>query len=878
MQNRSRFRCLFLLALFGAALAPTVFAEIKNAGLEAPYVSLGTQAAGADISGEVASGWSARAGGPARFSREYTSTGVREGASAQRIDILKFTGKQTELTQRIALTKGESYRITIWLRASDFFTVQLLVREAGPPYKVSWSRKVSVATEWEAHEFSGTATADDVFLVLALHAAGTVWVDGVRLEKISAAPASSSVSATRPAVSAPPGPVADPAMNLLPNSSFEAGVGGGWGVLIRSSSEFAAATREEYGAANFSIDADSAAHGVRSLRIPLDRGLFTIVTSPLVPASAGREHTASVQLRASTPTEVSVALFGADGKEALKTVTRTIGAEWQPVAVTAVAPADGVLRLRVSCVARGPVNLWFDAAQLEIGSGATGYAAPFPFELSLAVPRPGAIVFDGEAAPVEVRLGSSGRATPAGVRLRLEIETLATEPGAANPRQELPAMPLPPGQADFAVALAADFPRSRGMFKLHGTLIDADGRALCAPVATTFARLPPPAEVPAEDSFFGIHATLRPGAIATARALGNRWLRLHDASWATKWAAVEPVEGDFRFVDDGIDAARAAGLSVLGMLCGAPPWASAKPRATSGYWAAYNHPDRADGDALWARYVARTVGHHRGRIDHWEVWNEPWSNGFFRGTPEQYGKLLGLAAEAARAQNPDARILGFNTAAHKAEWTREALAATPAGAFDIFSFHDYNASFYGGEESNAVRLARRFRELQTPWGEPRPLWDTECGPGHVASWHALPGASGKGLSPRAQLAHIVRFDVTQISAGVRRIFYYTLHNPPPSGEAAYQALEHDGSIRPVMAARAVLASLVDGSEWLERTEPAPGLEAHVFGRRDGSRVAVIWSAGGNDLNLFSPPAGSSVLDVMGNPVASLPVPVSGTPI
>ncbi len=879
MQSRSRFHRLLGLALAAAALqaAASALAQIGNPGLEAPYAPLGAQPAGIEASGEIAHGWSARAGGPAKFSRESSPGAVREGGSAQRIDLLKFTGKQTELTRRFSLTKGESYRITVWLRASDFFNVQLSVREAGPPYKVSWTRKVGLSTEWEAHEFSGVATADDAFLVVAMHAAGTVWIDGVKVAPMSAPPDNAAPPPAQAATAQPRAATA-PATNLLPNSSFEAGVGGGWAVLIRASSEFQLATRLEYSAADYSDDARYSAHGKLSLRVPLDRGLIGIVTSPLVPVSARREHTASIRIRADAPAEVRVALHGTDGKEALKAATRTVGPEWQLVSVTAPAPVDGMLRLRISCVAQEPVELWLDAAQLEAGAVATDYVAPFPAELSLTVPRPGGIVFDAESTPVEVRPGAASGVLPTDARLRLEVETLATEPGVTNPRQLLPAMPLPRDRSKFVVTLAADFPRPRGMFKLHGTLIDAADRPLGAPVATTFARLPRPSETPAEDSFFGIHATLRPAAIATARALGNRWLRLHDASWATKWAAVQPEEGEFRFADDGIDAARAEGFAILGMLCGAPPWASAKPRATTGYWAGYNYPDRADGANLWSRYVARTVGHYAGRIDHWEVWNEPWSNGFFRGTPAQYGELLGLAARTARETNPAARILGFNTAAHKGDWTREALAATPPEAFDIFSFHDYNASFYGGEDSNAVRLARRFTDIQEAWGEPRPLWDTEGGPGHVASWHALPGASGKGLSPRAQLAHIVRFDVTQMSAGVRRSFYYTLHHPPPSGESAYQALEHDGGIRPVMAARAVLASLVDGARWLERIEPAPGLEAHVFERRNGSRVSVIWSTDGGDPVWYAPPPGGEMFDVLGNRVATLPVPVSSTPV
>lgn len=858
-----------LAALAGHALQAAPSVNLQNSGFEAPYVAL--PAFSQDASGEVAQGWSARPGGPSRFARESSPEAVRAGGSSQRVELLKFTGKQTEIVQRLSLTKGERYRVTVWLRASDFFNVQLSVRNSAPPYAVAWTRKVRTATEWEAHELTGTATADDAALVIATHAAGTIWIDEARIERIDGSSASGHAAPAAPA-----------AGNLLPNSSFEAGVAGGWSVLIRTGGELADSTLRDHSASGHAPDPSTFTHGARSLRIPLDRGLAAIVSSPLVRARPGERYTASIDLRAAAPSKVRVTLLGADGRESLKTVNPVIGPGWQRVAVTAEAPASGVLRLQIGCGADAPLELWLDAAQLEAGSAASAYVAPYPLELALSIPRPGAIVFDGESAPVEARAASAAGPLPPGARLRMETETLATEPGTPNPRPTLPATPLPAAISGLSVAsleVAADSARPRGMFKLRGVLIDENGHALSAPVETTFARIPRPSDTPAEDSFFGIHATLRPDSIAIARALGNRWLRLHDASAATKWTAVEPRENDFRFVDDGIDAARASGLSILGMLCGAPPWASVKPRATSGYWATYNYPDREDGAALWSRYVSRTVSHYRGRIDDWEVWNEPWSDGFFKGTAAQYGRLLGLASEAARAANPSARILGFGAAAHKLAWTAEALAATPSDAFDVFSFHDYNASFYGGAESNAVRLANRFTEVQRPHGEPRPLWDTECGPGHVASWHALPGVSGKGLSPRAQMAHIVRFEVTQLSAGVRRSFYYTLHNPPPSGESAYQAVEHDGAIRPVMAARAVLASLVDGARWLERIEPAPGLEGHVFERKDGERVTVLWSLGGDTTPApFSPPAGGRVLDIVGNLLAARPLVVSSTPI
>lgn len=869
----------FFLGIASLTVICIASPHLKNAGFECPYTVIDQQSGNAEASGEIAHGWKAEVRRGVKFSRESSPEAVREGASAQRIDVSN-TNELAELTQRLALIEGDSYRVTVWLRAGGLIPLRLFVREAATPGKISWEQEITVSPEWQAYEFSGVATMRDSILGIALHNVGSVWVDGVQVAPISTTPSDHLAARPYPALSAETAK-----HNMLPGSSFEAGLSSGWSVYIRNGENLANAALIEYGAADFYIDAATSDHGTCSLRIPIDAGNAVIIASPLAQTRNGYDYTASISLKATHPTKVRISLREAGGNKTISTVEHTIGPSWQRVSLSAKAPVDDALRLFINYAARTRTDIWIDSAQLEEGVAATPYTPPYPFELALAVPRPGAIVFDGETVPLNVRIGTASITRPplsGEIHLQLEAESMALEPGIPNPRSPLSKTlhsPNTSGQITADLALAADYPRPRGVFKLRGLLVNGAGQPISSPVEVTFARLPPPANIPSEESFFGTHIPLKPEFIAIAHALGNKWIRLHDATWTTKWAAVEPEEGRFQFADDGIDAARAAGLSILGMLCGAPSWTSVTPRATTGYWSAYNYPDRADGSALWSRYVARTVSHYRGRIDYWEVWNEPWSNGFFQGTPTQYGELLSLAAEAARNENSDARILGFNTAAHKDEWTRKALAATRANAFDIFSFHDYNPTLYGGRESNASRLARKFTDLQLPWGKPRPLWNTEGGPGKIASWYSTSASLAGGLSLGSQIAHIVRFDVTQLAAGVQRSFYYTLHFPPPFGSAepGYHGLEHDKSIRPIMAARAVLASFVDGAVWIERIEPAPGLEGHVFQRRDGGCITVIWRIS-SPTSPFSAPAGSALFDVFGNPVSGHPVSISSTPL
>ena len=120
--------------------------------------------------------------------------------------------------------------------------------------------------------------------------------------------------------------------------------------------------------------------------------------------------------------------------------------------------------------------------------------------------------------------------------------------------------------------------------------------------------------------------------------LGVSWLRMHPPL-GTKWFIVEPEKNRFQFIDQPIQYAKKLGFHILGSLDTTPRWASSAPNhlqneKAQGY-RAYPPEDISD----WEHYVSQTVAHYKGVIDHWEIWNEPDSGGFF--------KLNGLPYEIA---------------------------------------------------------------------------------------------------------------------------------------------------------------------------------------------------------------------------------------
>jgi hypothetical protein len=339
---------------------------------------------------------------------------------------------------------------------------------------------------------------------------------------------------------------------------------------------------------------------------------------------------------------------------------------------------------------------------------------------------------------------------------------------------------------------------------------------------------------------------------------------MHDACGIGKWPIAEPEPGKFDFYDEGVNAAHKAGLAIMGMLDGAPSYESVKPRATEGYWAVYNIPDKPNAITDWERYVRTVVGHYKGRIDSWEIWNEPWGD-FFSGaggTPELYARLMKTAYAAAKDVNPNAEIMGIDAYANFDKWTEGTLKAAGTQYFDAFSFHDYNDGLYGGPASQPYVSSSRFRSYLAKYGAVKPLWDTEGGMGDAGSWYA---PETGGLAPRVQLAWIVRYDVAYMSVGVKRFFYYAMHLDPAMGDIGCRTNEQDRAIRPLLAAQAVLASMVDGAGAPKRSEPVHGVDLYTFPSQSGKIVSVAWSYD-TSLHIVTLPRGARVLDVLGNPM------------
>jgi len=180
----------------------------------------------------------------------------------------------------------------------------------------------------------------------------------------------------------------------------------------------------------------------------------------------------------------------------------------------------------------------------------------------------------------------------------------------------------------------------------------------------------------ADRSYAQIDAEL--DAMASA---GARWVRFD-----VGWHAFEPQQGEFKsyFVDrlDYIVAgARNRGIEPVVLVIGTPGWAN----GGAGQFVPPSDPqDISD-------FMYKLALTYKGRVTHFQVWNEPNHEYFWRPAPDAtaYVALLRAAYAAAKAANPDCIVISGGLDGNDIAFLQQMYAAGATGHFDRLGLHSY---------------------------------------------------------------------------------------------------------------------------------------------------------------------------------------------
>jgi hypothetical protein len=129
-----------------------------------------------------------------------------------------------------------------------------------------------------------------------------------------------------------------------------------------------------------------------------------------------------------------------------------------------------------------------------------------------------------------------------------------------------------------------------------------------------------------------------------------------------------------------VDMAHDRGLHVLVLLWLTPGWAN----GDAGERVLPTDPKDYARVAKWA------AAHFAGRVQAWEVWNEPNQDDFMKGTdPVAYTRLLRAAYGAFHEGDPSTTVVFGGPAYNDTGWIRRAYAAGAHGYFDAMATHPY---------------------------------------------------------------------------------------------------------------------------------------------------------------------------------------------
>lgn len=827
---------------------------LRGSGMEGPFSS------------GLAAGWVTNCYGDNDVVFAEETRDVHGGRSAQRVTCTKFaTGGVQFHSGDVAVEKGKPYTVRLWMKGDVHSPIYIGIRKYNEPYTGYLKRHARVKDEWRPYILAGEASDTDprcaIFIMFA--GTGTLWVDDVTLlpgihEEVAAS-------------EMPP-----QKGNRIYNSGFEAGPEG-W-------------TPTD----GFALDRTTAHSGRCSTRLgsvdlpgvtlPLNRPLAPATrprTAPPglecrpFPVRAGMRYTLSAWIKAAEPnTPVTLRFFewadeGGDQpsnrNERQARVTATT--DWARYQVSGIVLPNMWEDYVARIVPGGTV--WLDDVQIEEGD-ATEY-------------RP--------AQAVEVGAETTTRWCRVGERVEVTAHMASAEPLDACPLaftlEDLWSQPVSTltrtasSDRPECVSFTPDKP---GMVRVRVRAGDssATGEVWFGVFPRRDRKLRPA-------SMFGTHVTAvvpePTNTLLAAEALGARWVRLHDFGDFCHWRVVEPEKGRFEWRDAEIDELRSRGFSILANLGHPPPWAGRPHPAAQDHGSWTSAPPREM--AEWENYVLRTVEHFRGRIRHWEVWNEPCWHTFFSGTPEEYAELLKVAYRTIKRADPQAVVIGGCFSSHAREWTQRVLAQDGLDFMDALSYHVYwspavTEPAAPGEPTFIEQEVRHFQDLMHERGTSKPIYMTEggirCPP--FASWLPKEGFSRGapfGSSAGAQRSltgldaacGLVRGMTQMLSAGVTNVCYYYTGGAQGAmpwfstmANGYYVLMDYDGRPKPTMMAYSALEQQLDGATPVGKRE-RNGLTVHLFAKGSGA-VAVAWS----DQERALAVGGATVLDLMGNKMPS----------
>uniref|UniRef100_A0A7V3KPT5 Glycoside hydrolase family 5 domain-containing protein n=1 Tax=candidate division WOR-3 bacterium TaxID=2052148 RepID=A0A7V3KPT5_UNCW3 len=309
-----------------------------------------------------------------------------------------------------------------------------------------------------------------------------------------------------------------------------------------------------------------------------------------------------------------------------------------------------------------------------------------------------------------------------------------------------------------------------------------------------------------------------------ANAAGIKWTRMD-----FYWPEIEPWQGNFSWdqLDWQVDSVRAHSIKILGILGFTPEWVS------------HYAPTTIEQRELFGHYVYETVKHFKGRVDYWEIWNEPNGGSFWKPRPnvEDYTKLLKIAYIEAKKGNPNCTVLAPGLSNMDTDFIEGIYEHGGGKYFDVFSFHPYPSYSWGPPDVNLVWGAKAIRKIMCRYGKVKPFWISEFGYSTRVS----------GVPEEMQAVNLVRGYVQGIALHFEDIMWYDFIDDGvdiQDNEMSWGVLNHDYIPKPSYAAYKKMTEMLASSRFEKSIFGNEGQVRGMLFKRSNKRIIVLWSVKG----------------------------------
>lgn len=383
------------------------------------------------------------------------------------------------------------------------------------------------------------------------------------------------------------------------------------------------------------------------------------------------------------------------------------------------------------------------------------------------------------------------------------------------------------------------------------------------------------------------------------------------------WQEIEPAPGVYRDPNDGhdtwakydfiVEQLTAAGIGILARVDTIPRWAR-PPGDDVARWDKGPPQDYNN----YANFVGKLAERYKGKIRHYQVWNEPNLTGEWGGKPidpAQYGLMLQFTWKRVKQVDPAILIVTAGLAQtiedgvktnnlNELDFIRRLYESGAQPYFDILSVMDYGLGRSpedrrtGPAETNFSRLLL-VREIMERYGDAaKPVWVSEYGWLSLPpDWRGPPGSWGGSVDEATQarwtIAGIERMRREWPWVGMVFVWAFRWVEPPAQTASDpsryFEVVEYDFRPRPAFlalkawsAGQAVAVAgglpardprIVWGGEWRDQTL---GTHDYRLATREGQTARLAFR--GTDVRLqvrVGPAEGRVYAAIDGQPVPGL---------